>query len=262
MSVFYKEFQQELDKEYPYNNARAFSHIYRYSHRLLIQSICEILSKELNPQKLLLDAGCGCGPYSVLLSNKVRVIGLDLSSIAIRKAKLWRDKNEKHTKIDLVISDINHLPFRDMIFDLFICVEVLEHLQNIKEGLKELYKVMKTRGIGIISMPNYLSIYYIIQRLIPVVTPADKNPHLKYHFNNIKSIIADEGLKIVTTKSSLIVPIIPTLRLYENLVKWMTLIESKLNKTLFRNLGAHYILKVQTMCPKTLPSHLQIKSMR
>lgn len=245
MSLFHKGFQRELDNYYPYSNAKSFSNIYRYSHRLQIQSICDMLSDELSPQKLLLDAGCGCGPYLILLSDKVRVTGLDLSSIAIRKAKVWRKKRRKQTKIDLVIGDINHLPFRDMTFDIVLCLEVLEHLHNIIKGLKELYNVMKIEGRGVISMPNSLSIYYIIQRLISVITPKANNPHLKYNFINIKNIITNERLKIVATKSSLIIPIIPLLHFYESIVKWMRLLEDKLNKTPFQNLGAHYMLKFQ-----------------
>lgn len=258
MSLFYNGFQGELDKHYPYSNAKSLFSIYRYSHRLQIQSICDILSNELNSQQLLLDAGCGCGPYSILLSNMVRVMGLDLSYIAIGKAKIWRDKNERQTKIDLVIGDINNLPFRDMTFDIVLCLEVLEHIQNIRKGLKEFHKVMKKGSIGVISMPNSLSIYYIIQRLIPVITPVAENPHLKYNFINIKNIVS-EYFKIITTKSSLIFPVIPTLRFYESMVKWMRLVESKLNKTPFQNFGAHYILKFQNTSPQFKDLDYEIK---
>lgn len=245
MNLFDKGFQRELDAHCSYDNAGAYSNIYRYSHRLQIQLASEILSEELHPQKLLLDAGCWCGPYSIPLSNRVKVIGIDLSPTAIRKAKEWRDRTGKRLKVDFIVGDIRYLPFRNETFDIILCLEVLEHLQNIGRGLKELRRVMKTDRTGAISMPNSLSLYYIIQRFFPIVTSASENPHLKFQFSKINKIILGAQVKILARKSSLIIPVIPPLRFYESFVKVMSLIESKLNKTPLRNLGAHYLLKIQ-----------------
>ena len=244
MSLFYNDFQHELDEHYPYYNAASFSLIYKYSHRLQIQEICEILSKEINSKELLLDAGCGYGAYSILLSNHIRYIGLDISSTAIYNAKKWMDEKVILKNFDFIIGDIHYLPFKDMTFDIVLCLEVLEHLNNIKIGLKELHRVIKR--IGLFSIPNSLSLYYIIQRVIPVVTPKEENPHLNYNFHNIKKIITNLGFDVISIRSNLIIPIIPFPFLYEYIVKIMRLLESNLNKTFLRNFGAHYMMMVKT----------------
>ena len=128
---------------------------------------------------------------------------------------------------------------------MFICSETLEHLKHIRRGLTELVKALKNGGKGVVSMPNRFSLYYIFQRFFPVVTPKSDNPHLRFHFVAIRKMVLDAELKIIATKSTLIVPFIPTLHFYETVVKTMTRIERELNRTPLQNLGASYILKVQ-----------------
>ena len=86
-----EDFQRKLNLRCPYANAQPFLNVYRFSHRRRIETVYEILHKVLNPQKLLLDAGCWVGPYSVLLSDYVSVVGIDVSRRSIRKAKEWRE---------------------------------------------------------------------------------------------------------------------------------------------------------------------------
>jgi len=184
----------------------------------------------------------------MLFSNQVSVIGIDVSRTSIKKAKKWRNIKGKNSEIDFVVGDIQHLPFKDSIFDVVICLEVLEHLPCITGGLKELCSVLKTGGLGVISMPNSLSLYYIIQRLFPVVTPTKENLHLKFKFSRIKNIVSSSKVEILDIKSSLIIPVILPSRFYENMVQGMRLLERKLNKTPLRNVGAHYNVKFQKTC--------------
>jgi SAM-dependent methyltransferase len=177
-----------------YGYVGSFSNIYRFTHRLRIETIFEILCKELAPQKLLLDAGCWFGAYSILLSRYVRVIGIDVSRISIRKAKKWRDQEGKRLAIDFIVCDIEHLPFRQSIFDFFICSETLEHLKHVRRGLTELVRALKNGGKGLVSMPNCFSLYYIFQRFFPVVTPKSDNPHLRFDFVAIRKMVLDAEL--------------------------------------------------------------------
>lgn len=245
MNLDYEQFQKELDIYYPYHTAGAFRNVYRYSHWLQIQLVCELFHNEFGSHKLLLDAGCACGPYSMFLSNKFRVIGVDLSRNELEKAKVWRNRLGKNLVIDFVVCDIQHLPFKESVFDMLLCSEVLEHLPNMPSGLQELYRLIKTGGVGVISMPNYLSLYYILQRFLPVVTSRKENPHLKFHFRGIRNSLLSlsSGIKICVIRSSLIVPVIPFVNFYQITVKLVTAIERKLNKTPLRNVGSHYMLK-------------------
>lgn len=55
------------------------------------------------------------------------------------------------TKITKV--DITEIPFVDDSFDFIICNQILEHIPDDKQAMKELYRVMKKGGSGIIQVP-------------------------------------------------------------------------------------------------------------
>ena len=47
------------------------------------------------------------------------------------------------------------LPYEDNFFDLIICSEVLEHLDDYHAALKEIYRVLKPAGKFLPSVPSY-----------------------------------------------------------------------------------------------------------
>lgn len=68
-------------------------------------------------------------------------------------------KNIKYTTTDLnspladVKADICNLPFEDESFDIIFCNHVLEHIPDDKKAMMELYRVLKTGGMGIFQIP-------------------------------------------------------------------------------------------------------------
>lgn len=52
-----------------------------------------------------------------------------------------------------VKADIQDLPFENNSFDVIFCNHVLEHVENDKKALSELYRVMKNGGWGIFQVP-------------------------------------------------------------------------------------------------------------
>jgi SAM-dependent methyltransferase len=49
--------------------------------------------------------------------------------------------------------DLLNLPFEDVSFDFFICSHVLEHVENDDQAIKELYRITKQGGSGILMAP-------------------------------------------------------------------------------------------------------------
>lgn len=52
-----------------------------------------------------------------------------------------------------VKADVCHLPFDDQRFDWIFCNHVLEHIQNDTLGMKEIFRVLKPKGIAILQIP-------------------------------------------------------------------------------------------------------------
>ena len=88
-----------------------------------------------------LDLGCGKGPYTHLLKN---VIGIDISREALREYD--RDK---------VQGSVEHLPFKDAVFDGILGSEILEHVED-DQTVKEAFRVLKPGGMFVLSVPNGL----------------------------------------------------------------------------------------------------------
>lgn len=53
-----------------------------------------------------------------------------------------------------VKADICDLPFEDSSFDIIFCNHVLEHIEDDKKAMKELYRVLKKGGFGIFQIPQ------------------------------------------------------------------------------------------------------------
>ncbi len=72
-------------------------------------------------------------------------------------------KNLEYTTTDLnspladVKADICRLPFEEESFDVIFCNHVLEHIPDDTKAMQELYRVMKTGGMGIFQIPQDLS---------------------------------------------------------------------------------------------------------
>lgn len=102
--------------------------------------------------KIVLDAGCRVGDYSIGLAKKgaKRVEGIDLSKECINIAK---KKYEKNKKLKFYSGDISDLKmFKDSRFDIVICVGTIFYLspKGMKQALKEFVRVAKPNGIILI----------------------------------------------------------------------------------------------------------------
>jgi SAM-dependent methyltransferase len=75
-----------------------------------------------------------------------------------------------------VKADILDLPFKDGEFDLVFCNHVLEHIADDNKAMKELYRVMKSGGMGIFQVPQELSRETTYEDP-DIITPEDKAKH-------------------------------------------------------------------------------------
>ena len=104
--------------------------------------------KELEP-KSILDVGCGEG--FTLERLKKKKIGKQLSGIDFLETAIKIGKKER-PHLDLSVGNIYDIPFKENSFDLVICSEVLEHIDDPMRGLKELKRV--TKKYVVLSVPN------------------------------------------------------------------------------------------------------------
>ncbi len=119
--------------------------------RFLINRFFKTLIKEaktLHP-KTILDVGCGEG----FTLNRLRKsnIGKDLIGVDTLKTAIELGKKQ-FPNLDLREGSAYKLPFKDNSFDMVLCLEVLEHLDNPAKALSEIARVSKKYAI--ISVPK------------------------------------------------------------------------------------------------------------
>ena len=110
---------------------------------------------DLPPAGRLLDYGCGDGALLGLISSKLptwELTGYDPSATGIQLAR--RQMDERKINVDLV-NDAWQLPTGR--YDVVVCAEVIEHLEDPLALLKELARVCSTGGQVILTSPIRLT---------------------------------------------------------------------------------------------------------
>ena len=98
---------------------------------------------------MVLDAGCGTGIDLLALASALpepfQVVGLDAStSLLARAAERTAGIGNR---CSLVKGDITEIPFRDGTFDACRIDRVLQHIQEPKQAIRELTRILKPGGI-------------------------------------------------------------------------------------------------------------------
>jgi len=112
----------------------------------------------INPEGTMLDLGCGEGRHIFGLMEKfpdLKCIGLDPHIESLDKAfeGLKFLESISNTKTNFLSGSAYSLPFSDGSFDLVVCSEVLEHLHDYKDAIKEINRVLKPGGQFLASVP-------------------------------------------------------------------------------------------------------------
>jgi 2-polyprenyl-3-methyl-5-hydroxy-6-metoxy-1,4-benzoquinol methylase len=128
-----------LDSHDPWPIRWRYHHIYRYR-----------LAKKYCQKKWVLDAGCGYGYGSFMLSRvSKKVVGIDISEDTIQMAK----KRYSSPNLEFMEMDVEKMSF-DSKFDVIISFENIEHIENPGIFLDKARFHLDPRGVFIISTPN------------------------------------------------------------------------------------------------------------
>jgi 2-polyprenyl-3-methyl-5-hydroxy-6-metoxy-1,4-benzoquinol methylase len=121
-------------------NDATIEHLHRYA-----------IAKEFAQGKRVLDIACGEGYGSHLLAGSALFVnGVDNDQSTIDKAlKKYSQKN-----ISFSQGSVEKIPFEASTFDLVVCYETLEHVNEHGLMLKEIKRVLKPGGILLISTPD------------------------------------------------------------------------------------------------------------
>jgi methionine biosynthesis protein MetW len=120
-----------------------------------VRVACELIKNIMrDPPHRLLDLGCNNGTFTIIVAKSVgasEIYGIDIDKEVVNEA---RKRGVVAYTLDL---NSNKLPFKDDYFDLIIMFEVIEHLVNPDNALREARRVLKPSGFFVLTTPNLAS---------------------------------------------------------------------------------------------------------
>ena len=113
---------------------------------------------DLKNDGVLLDVGCGEGRHIFGVMQDyplMKCIGIDMDHESIKIAEEGYDyfKSISHAGAEFLKGSAYNIPFPDNFFDLVVCSEVLEHLHEYNDAVKEMHRVLKPGGKLYASVP-------------------------------------------------------------------------------------------------------------
>lgn len=128
----------------------------RFWHTHKLSAVLSLMYKK--PKKIL-DTGCASGWFISKISNKfpdTECFGVDIYKDAIEYAK------KRYKNINFTIADAHKLPYKNNSFDMVVCTEVIEHLNNPEIALGEIHRVLEKDGKCIIEVDSGNLLFTIV----------------------------------------------------------------------------------------------------
>jgi SAM-dependent methyltransferase len=134
------------------------------------------------PGRKVLNAGAGQGSFTQLLEHE----GYDVTSMDLSPPAVALLRERVHGPV--VAGDVANMPFEDSAFDAVILGEVLEHIVQDDQALRETSRVLKPGGVVAISVPA---------DSLPFGPAAEWAGHVRhYSEQELRSLCVEAGLEI------------------------------------------------------------------
>ena len=174
----------------------------------LVMKMLQSVVNDFNRQ-ILIEVGCGLGGFLVNVARRgAFVVGLDVSSKAVRIAKDLVKQLGLQNKIDLVVGDAQLLPFKEQASDIVVCSETLEHVPNYEKAFSELTKITKKSGYLCLTVPNFLSTAFFENVILLLVGQPGyvksqvcvEKEHI-FHIFKLRKLLKRENVKVIIIRS-------------------------------------------------------------
>lgn len=134
------------------------------------------IAKKSDPKKIL-DIATGTADIALELSNiqNVQVVGIDISEKMLKVGEEKISKKRLMSKIHLQIGDAENIDYPDKYFDIISIGFGVRNFENLRIGLKEAFRVLKTNGKIIIletSVPKNVIVRFFYKIFTRIFIPT------------------------------------------------------------------------------------------
>ena len=141
----------------------------------------------------ILDIGFGNGFFIRRLSDKNfhKIYGIDISPDMLKTATEKNHKKIEQGKIELLLADVQDLPFDDSSIDKVYTINTVYFWQDINKGFSEIKRILKPDGI-------FLNVVYS-KEWLNKLQPITQYGFEKYSISELERITKDNGMRIFET---------------------------------------------------------------
>ncbi len=146
--------------------------------------------------KEVLDLGCAGGFMAEALDDRgARVTGIDPAAEAIAAAKTHA--RTRDIRYDVGVGEA--LPYGDESFDAVVCVDVLEHVQDLAQVLAEVARTLKPGGLFLFDTINRnplarLAVITIAEDILKLLPKGIHDPAMFIKPAELRSALTTAGL--------------------------------------------------------------------
>lgn len=197
--------------------------------KLIREDFFNTLSKNVANKKLL-EYGCGEGSYSLkLVECEANVFGIDISEVAIEKAKNMAIQKNLDQKVSFEVMNAEQLIYADCFFDRIYGNAILHHL-DLDNSLKELNRVLKEGGFAIFMEPlghnPFINLYRLLTKQLRT---EDEHPLRQNELNIFEKYFKQVEIKYYNLFTLLAIPFRST-KYFDKILHKL----SKIDEFLFR----------------------------
>lgn len=171
-------------QQHTYSIMRAVegAHWWFVGRRRIIESFLRDICLKLDtPLPQILDVGCGTGANLEMLAHFGKVQGVDVSPDAVA---FCRDRGLNNVRE----GEAEKLPFADGSFDLVTALDVVEHLDDDRLGLREMLRVLRPGGMALLFVPAFMFLWGVQDDV--------SNHRRRYTMSTLKQAVEDSGFVV------------------------------------------------------------------
>ena len=136
-----------MDKDYvSLYHALEESHWWFVGRRDMVWRLLKDLDRDLS----ILEVGCSGGPLIRLLQREgfAKIAGIDINECSVQLCRSFGDAAVK-------VADGCSTGFSDEQFDIVIASDVLEHIEDPIQGLREWLRILRPKGMVLVFVPAF-----------------------------------------------------------------------------------------------------------
>lgn len=149
--------------------------------------------------KAVLDLGCAGGFMAEALDARgARVTGIDPAAQAVAAARAHAAETGREIAYDVGVGEA--LPYADGTYDAVVCVDVLEHVSDLSQVIREVARVLRPGGLFLFDTINRnplaaFATVTMAERLIGLLPRGAHDPALFIRPSELRRELAAAGLE-------------------------------------------------------------------